>query len=145
MYAGRTVEPTVQQSEPPLESTSGTGLVTVIPASLSTVMIRSVVRDDGRIDPDNNELAAIATILKAHDLVAVIRVSVPRLTANDGGTATRRALRRIESVEAFFMERGVSEEAFRIVVEPALLSPGDLSVELEGAQLQAGEGQRVDS
>jgi len=99
--------------------------------SLGVFNLSNIFLDDGRVAPENSELTAIAAVLRAHDVSAVVRVSVPRLGVPDENSSFRRALRRVESLETFFAEHRVPEQAFRVIIGPSARSSRDIEVELQ--------------
>lgn len=103
-------------------------------AMLGTFSVSNIFLDDGRVASENSELAAIATVLRAHDVSAVVRLSVPRLGVPNDSSSVRRALRRIESLEAFFADQHVPDQAFRILVEEGSLSTRDVEVNLQAVR-----------
>lgn len=144
LRAGAPLSPAVSDVAPP----SKVKWVAVAPkesASLGEFSIPNIILDDGRVAQENAELLAIVTILRTHDVSAVVRLSIPRLGVHDESSSYRRALRRIEALESFFVEQRVPITAFRIIAEQSSADVHEVRIELTGSSVSRDGGMHVGS
>jgi hypothetical protein len=130
LLAGAPLTDPISPVDPSVEGSSHTALPPE-PTLLGTFTLRNIFLDDGRVAFENPELAAIAAVLRSHDVSAVVSLSVPRLDVQSDSSSFRRALRRVESLESFFAEYRVPEDAFRVVVRQANQNARDIEIELQ--------------
>jgi hypothetical protein len=77
-------------------------------APIGEFALAGVFAEDGSVRKDNERLRAISDVVKNHDVVLHVALAAPRLEFAPDAAALRRALRRIQSLEQFFVQEEVA-------------------------------------
>ena len=77
-------------------------------APIGEFVVLGVFTEDGSVRKDNERLRALSSVVKNHDVVLQVALAAPRLGFAPDAAALRRALRRIQSLEQFFVQEEVA-------------------------------------
>lgn len=95
---------------------------------------------DGSVPQDNQRLLALASIVRNHDVAITLGLSLPRLSFESDSSSVRRALRRIQALEHFFVREQIPLTAVRFTVTNSTSSENDLSVKVAAAEDEGAHG-----
>jgi hypothetical protein len=96
---------------PPIPQAEVASLPDVI---LQGMEIAGLFSGETLLSSEEPRLAAVASILKSHDLNATVSLSIDRSVILESSARIKRAVARAESIERFLKTAGVKEEAFQI-------------------------------
>jgi hypothetical protein len=95
---------------------------------------------DGSVPQDNQKLLALASIVRNHDVAITLGLSLPRLSFEADSSSVRRALRRIQALENFFVREQVPLTAVRFIATNSTSPENDLSVKVAAAEAEEAHG-----
>ena len=109
---------------------------------IGDVVIRSLFGADGSVSSEEPQLKALAHIIRSHDVLLTLTLSMPRLTVEPKSPSLRRALRRINALEQFFMAEEVPREALRFRVTRGDEHENDLVAQVVADESEVSHGLR---
>jgi hypothetical protein len=86
----------------------------------------------GQLGPDTAQLEAVALVIREHDVKASISLPVAMQKIDSPVPTVEQSLARLASIERFFRERGVGDDALELVMGGPAARPGALVVRFEG-------------
>lgn len=100
--------------------------------SIGALEIELSFDDAGQLTGDTSQLHAVSTILKEHDVRAIVTVATHNRNQDDDVTNVEDSLARLGSMETFFSEQGHSEGAVSFVVGGPAARSGRVAIHFEG-------------
>jgi hypothetical protein len=88
--------------------------------------------ESGQLIGDTSHLQAVSTLLKEHDVRAIVTLSLHNGDGDRELTNVEDSLARLESLERFFEEQGHLEPAVSFVVGGPAARNGRVSIQFEG-------------
>lgn len=120
------------------QRTTGTTAVVTAPIpvlenrpSIGALDIEQDFDDDGQLKGDTSQLQAVSTILEAHDVRAVITVATRNSDGETNLVDIEHSLARLESLEKFFMNQGLSEAEVTFALGGSEARRGRVAVHFE--------------
>jgi hypothetical protein len=107
---------------------------------IGDLVISDLFGVDGSVPRDNQKLVALASVLRNHDVVLTLSLSVPRLSFEADSSSVRRALRRIHALEQFFISEAIPLTSVRFVTTNGVSSENDLGVKVSPQEDEGGHG-----
>lgn len=109
-------------------------------APFGDLVVTGVFGVDGSVPQGHPQLSALASVVRNHDVVLTLGISVPRLSFEADSASVRRALRRIQALEQFFIREEVPLTALRFAASERSESENDLAVTVAPQEEEGGHG-----
>ena len=109
-------------------------------APFGDLVVTGVFGVDGSVPKGQPQLTALDSVVRNHDVILTLGISVPRLSFEADSASVRRALRRIQALEQFFIREDVPLTALRFAASEQSESENDLAVTVAPEEEEGGHG-----
>lgn len=85
-------------------------------APIGTLSVEGVFTESGTVRSESSQLAAVAQLLRSHDVNAQVTILVERIDFDSEASFFARMVRQVEGIREFFQTHGVPAAAVQVQV-----------------------------